>query len=157
MWAFIPLWSHTMLFVYGTLQDADVLGAVLGRPIDVAGLRRALAPGFRAVAYPGRVYPALVAADLDTAPGLLLDRLSPLDMAVLDAFEGEEYRREAITVLAGGARHLAGAYLPVAAIAAATPAWSLAEWTARHKPLVLGRETDMTTTLRQRLSARPAH
>lgn len=142
-----------MLFVYGTLQDADVLGAVLGRAVDTAMLRRAWASGYRAVAYPGRVYPALVRADADAAPGLLLEDLSSLDLAVLDAFEGDEYRRESISVLAGGRPLIADAYLPVAAIAADAPAWSLADWTARHKPAVLGRETGTAAALRQRLAA----
>lgn len=142
-----------MLFIYGTLQDADVLGAVLGRMVDVAGLRRAVAPGYRAVAYPGRVYPALVASDADAAPGLLLEVLSGIDLAVLDAFEGAEYRREAILVLADNTRQQADAYLPVAAIPATAPAWSLADWTAAHKPAVLGREAGTAAALRQRLSA----
>ena len=143
-----------MLFIYGTLQDADVLGAVLGRMVDMAGLRRAQAPGYRAVPYPGRVYPALVKTAADAAPGLLLDDLSALDLAVLDAFEGDEYRRESISVIADGLSLTAYAYLPVAAIAADTPVWSLAGWAAAHKPAVLGRETGTATALRQRLSAR---
>lgn len=143
-----------MLFIYGTLQDADVLAAVLGRPVDTATLRRAQAPSYRAVSYPGRVYPALVKADADTAPGLLLESLSALDLAVLDAFEGEEYRREGIAVVVDGLPLIADAYLPVEVIAADAPAWSLADWTARHKPAVLGRETDTAAALRQRLSAR---
>jgi hypothetical protein len=142
-----------VLFVYGTLQDADVLGAVLGRPVDMAGLRRALAPGYRAVACPGRVYPALAVSGADAAPGLLLESLSGLDLAVLDAFEGEEYRRGTITVLVDGAAHEAGAYLPVNALPATAPAWSLAEWTAMHKPAVLRQETGTATALRQRLAA----
>lgn len=143
-----------MLFIYGTLQDADILGAVLGRPVDVTRLRRARAPHYRAVAHPDRVYPALVKATADTASGLLLENLSALDLAVLDAFEGDEYRREAIAIEVEGAPSTADAYLPVAAIAAAAPAWSLAEWTAAHKPAVLGREAGTAAALRQRLSAR---
>ncbi|QDZ12016.1 gamma-glutamylcyclotransferase family protein [Devosia ginsengisoli] len=142
-----------MLFIYGTLQDADVLGAVLGRPVVVAGLRRAVAPGFRAVVHPGRVYPALVASGDEAAPGLLLDNLSHLDLAVLDAFEGEEYRRRPISVLVDGVGHPADAYLPLAAISANAPVWSLADWTSVHKPAVLGRETETATALRQRLAA----
>lgn len=143
-----------MLFVYGTLQDADILSAVLGRQVDAAALYPATAPGYRAVAYPGRVYPALVMSTADNAPGLLLDGLSDLDLAVLDAFEGEEYRRQTIAVLAAGAPHQADAYLPVVSISPAAPAWSLLEWTAVHKPAVLGRESATATALRERLSAR---
>lgn len=142
-----------MLFVYGTLQDADILSAVLGRPMDMTGLRPATAPGYRAVAYPDRVYPALVASAADSAPGLLLDGLTELDIAMLDAFEGDEYRRETIDVLADGLPHRAYAYLPVAWIAATAPAWSLPDWTAAHKPAVLGQESATAAALRQRLSS----
>jgi len=142
-----------MLFVYGTLQDADVLGAVLGRPVVMSGLRPAVAPGYRAVAYPGRVYPALVEAPNHAAPGLLIEHLSTLDMAVLDAFEGEEYRRQTIAVLAGPVQHRTEAYLPVVEIAATAADWSLAAWTATHKQNVLGQETGTAAALRERLSA----
>ncbi|HTO27151.1 MAG TPA: gamma-glutamylcyclotransferase family protein [Devosia sp.] len=143
-----------MLFAYGTLQDADILSAVLGRPVQPAGLRPATAPGYRAVAYPGRVYPALVVSAADNAPGLLLDGLSDLDLAVLDAFEGEEYRRETIAVLAEGTLRQADAYLPVSAISPMGPAWSLRAWTTAHKPAVLGQESATATALRERLSSR---
>lgn len=141
-----------MLFIYGTLQDADVLGAVLGRPVAIAGLRRALAPRFRTVTYPGRVYPALVAGAGGGAPGLLLEGLSGFDLAMLDAFEGAEYRREAITVLVEGVQRQADAYLPLAAIPATAPAWSLAHWTNTHKPSVLDGEIAAAATLRQSLA-----
>lgn len=143
-----------MLFVYGTLQDADILSAVLGRPMDLAEPLPATAPGYRAVAYPGRVYPALVASATDNAPGLLLGGLSERDLAVLDAFEGEEYRRDTIAVLAEGAPRQADAYIPVAPISPAGPAWSLRDWTAIHKPSVLEQESATATALRQRLSSR---
>lgn len=143
-----------MLFVYGTLQDADVLGAILGRPVAIASLRRATAPGYRAVAYPGRVYPALTASTTDAAPGRVIEHLSALDIAVLDAFEGDEYLRLGISVLIDGIEHVAEAYLPVANVSAAAPAWSLEDWTARHKPSVVGQETGTATAMRQRLSAR---
>jgi len=144
-----------MLFVYGTLQDADILGAVLGRAVDTTRLRPAMAPGYRAVTYPGRVYPALVVSALDHAPGLLLEDLSQDDLAMLDAFEGLEYRRHSIAVICGEELHQADAYLPVAAIPSGAPAWSLADWTSLHKPAVLGEERATAVALRQRLSSRP--
>ena len=142
-----------MLFVYGTLQDPDVLGAVLGRAVAPAGLRRATAPGHRAVSYPGRVYPALVPFVDEAASGLIVEGLTALDLAVLDAFEGDEYRRQPIMVELDGQNHPAEAYIPVIAIAPDGPAWSLARWTALHKPTVVGAETGTATALRQRLSA----
>ena len=144
-----------MLFVYGTLQDADILGAVLGRAVDTTRLRPARAPGYRAVAYPGRVYPALVVSAPDHAPGLLLEDLSRDDLAMLDAFEGPEYRRQGLAVTFGEKLYQADAYLPVATISSGAPAWSLADWTALHKPAVLGEERATVVALRQRLSSGP--
>lgn len=144
-----------LLFAYGTLQDADVLAAVLGRPVEIAALRAATAPGFKAVAYPGRVYPALVACAGEAAPGRAIENLTALDLAVLDAFEGEEYRRASLTIRLNGADIAAQAYLPVIAIAAGGPAWSLQHWLARHKPAVIGSETATARGLRQRLSDLP--
>jgi hypothetical protein len=144
-----------MLFVYGTLQDPDVLGAVLGRPVDLSRLEPATAPGYRAVFYPGRVYPALIRAPDTAARGLVAADLSPLDLAVLDAFEGDEYRREAIMIRIGGEQLLLDTYLPAIPIVSA-PDWELATWTALHKPAVIGQETGTAQALRQRLSARQA-
>ncbi|MET3927864.1 gamma-glutamylcyclotransferase family protein [Devosia sp. 2618] len=142
-----------VLFAYGTLQDADVLSAVLGRPIDTKALQPATAPQYRAVPYPHHVYPALVPAPDGNAHGLLINQLSDLDLAVLDAFEGDEYRRDTITVLVGNHPVAAQAYLPVITIAPDAPSWSLATWTSDHKATVLGTETNTATALRQRLSA----
>lgn len=153
MLAFIELWRATMLFVYGTLQDPDVLAAVLGRPVDVGALAPAQAPGHHAVTYPGRVYPALVAASGAIAPGLLIDGLDTLDLAVLDAFEGDEYRRAEIDITQAGRTLRAQVYLPAIAIAPDAAPWSLVDWTKRHKPAVIAAETGTATALRQRLTA----
>lgn len=149
--------THPPLFVYGTLQDADVLAAVLGRDVDMAALRRASAPGYRAVTHPGRVYPALAVQAGDAAPGLLLEAISPLDRAVLDAFEGDEYHRRPIEVLVDGSSLVAEAYLPADHISPDLPAWSLVGWTIQHKPAVIGHETDTAAALRKRLSEQPPY
>jgi hypothetical protein len=60
------------LFVYGTLRDPDLLAAVLGRKLRPAGQHVARAPGFRAIYYPGRIYPALI-----REPGAAAERLAP--------------------------------------------------------------------------------
>jgi gamma-glutamylcyclotransferase (GGCT)/AIG2-like uncharacterized protein YtfP len=128
------------LFVYGTLRDADILAAVLARPIAIAALRRAIAPGYCTVYFPNRVYPALVPAAEAAARGLLIEGLGVQDQMVLDVFEGEEYRRETIDVTVECTHLRADAYLPVLAIDPAAPEWSLEDWTARHKPAVMATE-----------------
>lgn len=141
-----------MLFIYGTLQDPDILAAALGRQVEAQALQPASAPNYRAVVFPGRVYPALVAATGATAPGHVLHALNEADMAALDGFEGEEYRRQTITVLVAGQPAAAQTYLPVAAVDPAGPAWSLSDWTARHKAEVLAGETATAQAVRDRLT-----
>ena len=143
------------LFLYGTLRDPDILAAVLGRTVSGDDLATATAPDCAAVYYPDRVYPALVQRIGSVAPGLLLAATTD-DLAALDAFEGDEYRRQTITVRLGAAEQRADAYLPVIAISDDAPVWSLANWTVLHKPAILEVEIGLATSLRQRLSARRA-
>lgn len=142
-----------MLFVYGTLQDADVLAAVLGWVVELTSLHRAIAPGYRATAYPRRVYPGLVVSPGDAAPGHVIHDLLPLDLAALDAFEGDEYVRGTIEVLIDGQRAQAQTYLPTITMSALAPVWSLSDWTSRHKPSVITAEVATAEALRRRLFA----
>lgn len=141
------------LFVYGTLRDPDVLDALLGRTLAAHECVTAHAPGFQAVHYPHRVYPALIAASGGNAPGLLLHDLTAIELAILDAFEGDEYRRAIIPVLAPSGIVDADAYLPVITIPPDAAPWTLDNWTALHKLSVLDGERRTAQALRDRLSA----
>jgi gamma-glutamylcyclotransferase (GGCT)/AIG2-like uncharacterized protein YtfP len=145
------------LFAYGTLRDPQLLAAVLGRPLRPGGLHPAVAPGFRAVHYPGRIYPALIRAPGAVAEGLLLVDLTPFERDLLDAFEGDEYRRNTIAVMLGEELHEADAYLPAIAVANAGEDWSLGRWQAEHKPRVLGAEAATASDIRTKLIAVRPH
>ena len=142
-----------MLFVYGTLRDPDVLGAVLGRP--ATGLNAA-APGYAVVNYPGRVYPALLRRPGSAAPGLVLTHISSFEIDLLDAFEGDEYRREIIAVMIDEDLHEAFAYLPAVAVTGQSE-WTLAAWQREHKTRVLAGERATAEQLRARLIAIRPH
>ncbi|WP_328844835.1 gamma-glutamylcyclotransferase family protein [Streptomyces sp. NBC_00258] len=86
------------LFVYGTLQFAVVLEALLGR---LPAHTLASAPGWRAAALEGRVYPGLVAAPGNAAAGLLLTDLTDQEWRLLDAFEDDRYDLRKVA-LSGG-------------------------------------------------------
>jgi hypothetical protein len=144
------------LFAYGTLCDSDVLAAVLGRYLPDPSRQACQAPGYRAVHYPGRVYPALIDAPGEAAPGLLLSGLTPLDLDILDAFEGAEYSRGPIVVTLAGQNIDADAYLPAIAIAADAPPWTLAEWTQKHKAAIVDIEVATARALRESLRSRGA-
>jgi gamma-glutamylcyclotransferase (GGCT)/AIG2-like uncharacterized protein YtfP len=145
------------LFVYGTLRDPDLLAAVLGRPLRAGGQHIARAPGFRAVHYPGRIYPALVRAPGTAAEGLLLIDLSPFERDLLDAFEGEEYRRAPLAALVEEDLFEADAYLPAITVSSAGADWSLSRWQAEHKPRVLGAEAASAAEIRSKLIAVRPH
>jgi gamma-glutamylcyclotransferase (GGCT)/AIG2-like uncharacterized protein YtfP len=139
-----------LLFVYGTLRDPDLLAGVVGR--GVRGLQSA-APGMAAVHYPGRIYPALLRRPGAAAAGVVLTDLTAFEMDLLDAFEGEEYRREIIPVMIGEELHEAFAYLPAIAIPADAPDWTLREWQNEHKARVLAGERATADELRLKLIA----
>ncbi len=143
------------LFVYGTLRDPDLLAGVLGRRLGSDAVHSARAPGFRVVAYPGRIYPALVRAPGAAADGLLLTGLTPFERDLLDAYEGEEYRRDTIaTILADEPElHEAETYMPAITVASGSAGWQLADWQRHHKQRILDAETATAQDLRRRLLA----
>ena len=142
------------LFVYGTLRDGDLRAALLGRDLPASACTPAQACGFGAVHYPQRVYPALVAMPHGNAPGLLLHGLTPIDLAILDAFEGDEYRRDTIDVQAPWGPVPADTYLPRIAIAPDAAPWTLRHWAAHHSPQVLAGERAAAVILRDRFTGR---
>ena len=146
-----------LLFVYGTLRDPDLLSRVLARSLNAGAMLPAAAPGFAALHYPGRLYPALVRAPGAAAPGLVLTDLSPFEHDLLDAFEGNEYRRGVVPVMIGEELHEAAAYLPAIAVPADAPPWTLATWQRQHKPRVLGAERAGADEIRRRLIAVRPH
>src|SRR3569623_1682131 len=100
-----------LLFVYGTLRDPDLLSGVLNRPLNAEHMLPATAPGFAAVHYPNRIYPALVRTPGAAAEGLVLTVLSPFVKVLLVGFVGPEYRRVFVPVMIAVVLHVAFAYL----------------------------------------------
>ena len=146
----------TLLFVYGTLRDPDLLCAVLGRPLRAGETLAAVAPGFRATHYPNRIYPALIRAPGGSAEGLLLTGLSPFELDLLDQFEGQEYRRDIVPVMVGEELHEAMAYLPAIPVAGDDP-WTLEHWQAVHKAAVLKADAALADDIRRKLIAIRPH
>jgi hypothetical protein len=61
------------LFAYGSLMFDEVLTALIGR---LPNRTPAVAPGWRVIALPERVYPGLVQDAEAQAPGILIDGLT---------------------------------------------------------------------------------
>lgn len=136
------------LFLYGTLRDPDILAAVLGRTVSAGELVAATAPGCASVYFPGRLYPALVLRAGSTAPGLLLTHASADDMAALDAFEGDEYRRGPVQAATATGSVAAEVYWPAITVDTSAADWTLDRWMREHKSHVLLRETELALAAR---------
>jgi gamma-glutamylcyclotransferase (GGCT)/AIG2-like uncharacterized protein YtfP len=136
------------LFLYGTLRDPDILAAVLGRAMAEGDLVAAAAPDCAAVYFPGQLYPALVQRTGGSAPGLLLSRATADDMAALDAFEGDQYRRGPVLAATATALVAAEVYWPAIAVDPCSADWTLERWMRQHKPQVLLHETAMARAAR---------
>lgn len=114
------------LFAYGTLQFAEVLGALLRRvPEHAAGT----VTGWRAAALTGRSYPGLVAADGATAGGVLITRLTPSEWHLIDVYEDDFYELRQLTLTDGRS---GWTYAWAAAAEVAPHDWSAPDFAARH-------------------------
>lgn len=87
------------LFVYGTLQDADVQRRVFGRTVEgtpdvLDGYRKAQ------ITLDGVVYPIAVADSMGTISGRILD-VTAHELIDMDAYEGKEYRRVRVILRSG--------------------------------------------------------
>jgi gamma-glutamylcyclotransferase (GGCT)/AIG2-like uncharacterized protein YtfP len=86
------------IFLYGTLMIPEVLRRVTGRAYDT---RAAVLHGFARLKVKGESYPALLPfPDMETDGIVVLD-VGTEALSRLDAFEGELYQREEVTVEVG--------------------------------------------------------
>ncbi|ORX97535.1 hypothetical protein K493DRAFT_336516 [Basidiobolus meristosporus CBS 931.73] len=85
------------LFVYGTLMSPEVISRVIATLQCSTGLSRLT---FRPASLKvlGAQYPAIVQSKLDSVEGIVVSGLSQEDIALLDLYEGEQYRRVSVQV-----------------------------------------------------------
>lgn len=84
----VGMTHHSTVFVYGTLQYPMILDALLGR---VPASEHARVRGYVRYGVKGEPFPAVVPCESGEVEGLLLNGLSPDEMAILDDYEGEQY------------------------------------------------------------------
>lgn len=119
----------TPLFIYGTLCHLPLLHAVLGRAPRAGDATLADHAVYWAA---GHDFPLIVAEAGGRAQGLLLEDLTPQDMARLDYYEGPfGYETQARRVTSGAATVEARVYVPNPGLWTAGAAWSLTDWAAR--------------------------
>ena len=127
-------------FFYGTLRDDDVLALVIGRRLPVTARRPGWINSYRCVYRKGALYPILRPAPGCRVDGVLVGSLTAADRRRLDVFEGDEYRREAVSVHTGQQDQTrAWTYLPRPGVPATDVPWSLERWNLEHREQYVAR------------------
>jgi hypothetical protein len=123
------------LFVYGTLQDAELFAVVAGRPMSGFRPEPARLCRARVIAPATATEGPLLAHGSGTAPGLLLSGLDPATLARLDFYEAPEYRLLPARVRRrkDGRAVRAAVFQPAAPERMAPWSWSLLAWKHQHK------------------------
>lgn len=83
------------VFTYGSLMFPQVWQRVVSAEYRFA---RATAAGYARYAITGETYPGMIGQAGSAVQGVLYFDVGPQDLAALDAFEGDEYRRDDIDV-----------------------------------------------------------
>ncbi|WP_324100683.1 gamma-glutamylcyclotransferase family protein [Noviherbaspirillum sp.] len=97
------------VFTYGSLMFPEVWTRVVRGACRSAPARL---DGFARFEIHGETYPGMVPMTGDSVSGVLYFDVADEDVAALDAFEGEEYRRDTVNVvLESGEALAAGAYV----------------------------------------------
>lgn len=135
-----PVEETTMrLFCFGTLLDPDVRHIVFGRPVPDSLARTAELRGYRRVRVPDEAYPAAVPDPQGVVPGVVIERVSPVERDRVQFFEGIEFALEERGV------HLDDTTVVPALVCLSTPRlgaattdpWLLEDWRRLHKPAFL--------------------
>ena len=123
-------------FFYGTLIDPEVLGAVLGRPVESTRRREAVVEGYGCVYRRGACYPVLVPDAPARTAGTVVSALTSRDVALLRLYEGPDYEIREITVRLSGNRARfvrANVFLPGTGCEASSEIWTLEDWKKRFR------------------------
>lgn len=119
-------------FFYGTLLDADVRTAVVGRALPEAG--EAVLEGHARVAVRGATYPAIRRDHRGAAPGAVFRGVGPREAARLSHFEGDGYEARRLPVaLADGAQEQVWVFVPRPAMPLLPQPWEFESWARRHR------------------------
>lgn len=96
------------LFVYGTLQFPSVLKKLTGRSFST---KPAVLNDFKRCGVKGCDYPAIIASTGGQITGRLMENVDNDSLSAIDYFEGDEYEKREVKVLADGKEFLAFTYV----------------------------------------------
>lgn len=121
-------------FFYGTLMDPEIVRAVIGRPLSGLSPRIAHLEGFKRVYVAAATYPALVAESGSSIEGIVVSRISPIEISRITRYEGADYESRLTTVLASDGQSVeARVFFPKAAVKTTNRPWRLDDWRRRDK------------------------
>jgi gamma-glutamylcyclotransferase (GGCT)/AIG2-like uncharacterized protein YtfP len=77
------------IFAYGTLQNSEIIKALLGKELP---MEKAKLNGFRVFGLAGQFYPAMIPNFGSTATGLLIHSVDKKDLEIIIEWEGNNYK-----------------------------------------------------------------
>jgi gamma-glutamylcyclotransferase (GGCT)/AIG2-like uncharacterized protein YtfP len=121
-------------FFYGTLMDADVLTAVIGRRLAPAHMDVAVVQGYRRVYVADAWYPMLVPDAGGEVRGYLVSTIDGREADRISRYEGVEYDRQAVLVIGTGRGPVqAQIYMARPGVKASDRDWDLDAWRRRYR------------------------
>lgn len=123
-----------VVFVYGTLRDHGVLASVVGH--NAIETKSGWIDNFSARLAHGHHFPMLRPREGSRAEGMLLLNLTVADLDALDAFEGETYQRQRLTVFSDDGTYQADVYIDDGRYQDGGE-FILSEWEENHRDLFI--------------------
>lgn len=124
-------------FFFGSLRDPDILAVVLGTAPTHLSTVPATLNDFRAEYAAGYTFPVLAHHPGNSAAGILVKGLTPMDIDRIRYYEDSEYAPERVTVWAEAKAYPASVFVGTAILATSGQPWDYDFWRAREKPLLL--------------------
>ncbi|MEM9139346.1 MAG: NUDIX domain-containing protein [Pseudomonadota bacterium] len=129
--------TPTSLFFFGSLRDPALLQIVLGRPVDDANVQTAEAPDKIALNFAEEAYPYLADRPGQSAAGVVLTGLTPIDLARVEYYEEAEYGLAPIRVETANGPVQTHYFLATDMLAQTDAPWDFAAWRAEERPVAL--------------------
>lgn len=96
------------IFVYGTLLFPEITKKLTGKSFKTLP---AVLPGFKIYCIKERDYPAIFVENGSETKGKILLDVEDSDLQILSFYEGDEYKKEKVTVLINGKPEIALAFV----------------------------------------------
>jgi hypothetical protein len=124
-------------FFYGSLMDADVLSAVLGKRVPPTRFRPARLVGHRCLCNRRDEFPVIVADPGTDVAGVLVRGIGAAAARRLARYEGPGYALAKRSVATATGRIDAHVFVPVRPGISIGKAWNFQAWRRRHKRRLL--------------------